>query len=160
MLPLILLLLLIGLLLLVVEAFVPGGIVSTIGVVLIIISGILFVQDYGRTAGMIYFAISAVVGFVVWLLGFLLIARSLALKPPSTAEPAAGGDPRIGAIGRVVQALRPTGTIELGHRRCAARTDASNTEVPEGARVVVTGVDSSYLVVEPIDSEEKSQKSV
>ena len=89
MLPLIIFLLLLGLLLLFIEAFIPGGIVGTFGVLIIIVSGVFFVRDYGWGPGLGYFAVSAVVGFTVWLSGFLIIARHLALKPyePSLTPP-------------------------------------------------------------------------
>jgi membrane-bound serine protease (ClpP class) len=149
MLPLILLLLFIGLFLLVIEAFVPGGVVGTVGVLLIIASGILFVRDYGWDAGLGYFAASTVIGFATWLAGFLLIARRLALTPHKPKTTPRENDPRIGASGRVVKTLRPTGEIEIDGRRCAARSDLSNAEIPPGTEVVVIDVDGSYLVVEP-----------
>lgn len=150
MLPLVLLLLLLGIFLLVAEAFIPGGIVGTIGVIAIIVSGILFVRDYGWDAGLIYFGISALVGFGAWLYGFLIIARRLALTPHEPKAAPRGGNTQIGNSGLVVKTLRPAGEIEIDGIRRAARSDLSNLEISPGTKVIVTGVDSSYLLVEPM----------
>jgi membrane-bound serine protease (ClpP class) len=153
-LAIILFLLLLGLLMLVIEAFIPGGIVATVGALLILGSGFLFVQQYGWNAGIVYFGISAVIGFCAWLFGFLYFARRLALAPPVPEEEAEEkAHPLVGKHGRVVQILRPTGTIEIEGHRHPARSDLAVAEIPVGTEVQVIGIDSSYLVVEPVHSD-------
>ena len=55
----------------------------------------------------------------------------------------------MGASGRVVKTLRPIGEIEIEGKRAPSRSDLSHLEIPPGTEVIVIGIDSSYLVVEP-----------
>lgn len=149
MLTLIIILLLLGILLLMAEAFIPGGIVGSLGVIVMLISGFLFAREYGWGLGGVYFGVGAVVGFCAWLFTFLYFAKRISLSPIK-----AGGsgelDSLVGLRGMVVQSLRPSGTIIIGDRRYSARTEGSTAEVGQGLEVKVVGVDSTFLVVEPV----------
>lgn len=149
MLTLIILLLLIGILLLMAEAFIPGGIVGSLGVIVMLISGLLFAQEYGWGLGGVYFGLGAVVGFCAWLFTFLYFAKRISLSPAKTGS-AGELDSLVGLRGTVVQSLRPSGTIVIGDRRYSARAEGSTTELGQGQEVKVVGVDSTFLVVEPV----------
>ena len=154
----IVLLLLMGLLLLLVEAFVPGGILGAIGALLIVASAVICYMHYGVVTGTIYLACSLALAVGVGLWAFFTISRRLAISPPEPAGPA-GPDLEgwVGTGGRVVNALDPTGFVEIEGQRLQARTESSEQSCPEGQLVVVTGVDSTFLVVGPWTAEQQTQ---
>ena len=157
----IVLLLLMGLLLLLVEAFVPGGILGAIGAILIVASAVICYMHYGAAAGTIYLACSLTLALTVGLWAFFTISRRLAISPPEPTGPA-GPDLEawVGTAGRVVKALDPTGFVEIEGKRLQARTQSSEQSIPEGQLVVVTGVDSTFLVVGPWTTEQQTPTDI
>ena len=133
----VIILLLVGLLLLLLEAFVPGGIVGTIGTAVIAISVIFCYSRYGAGLGTVYLLASAALAIAVAASAFFFISRRMALSPPEPAgETAHGLDPRVGARGRVTRTLSPTGYVEIeGKRRTISSQAASTVGVrTEGGR--------------------------
>ncbi|HUT23767.1 MAG TPA: NfeD family protein [Sumerlaeia bacterium] len=141
-------LLLVGLFLFILEAVLPGGVVGTIGAVLIIVSAVLCYNQYGAATGSLYllgsFALAVAVGFSA----FFLIAKRLALSPPGPSRPDEEED-IAGAVGYVAKRLTPTGYVEIDGQRRSARAETSIKAVEKGEEVVVVGRDGVYLVVAP-----------
>lgn len=67
--------------------------------------------------------------------------------------------PNKGETVKVVQPLHPTGTVIWNKRRLAARTLRPEIESKIGEMVVVRGMDSIYLLVEPSGETEQTQKA-
>ena len=153
----IILLLLLGLLLIVIEAFLPGGIVGFFGVSTIVGSAILCYSKFGTLWGSVYLVLCMFLGVAVGISAFLLVARRLSLAPPEATRDESEPDERIGATGRVIKTLNPTGYVEIDGRRLLARTRSSEISVAEGVEVVVKSMDSSYMVVEANAEQSESE---
>ncbi len=153
----IVLLLFLGLLLIVIEAVLPGGIVGFFGVATIVGSAVLCFSKYGTIWGSVYLALCMISGITVGISAFLLVAKRLSLAPPEAAKGEGEPDERIGATGRVVKTLNPTGYIEIDGRRLLARSRSSEISIGEGDDVVVRSLDSTYLVVEPNAEQSESE---
>ena len=153
MLLIIIVLLIVGLLLFVLEAFLPGGIVGVIGAIAIVASAVLCFTHFGPVTGTLYLAVSLALSVTVGLCSFLFIAKRLALTPPEPAQPSGEGEKSlVGATGRVTKTLNPTGNVEINGRRHMARAESSLEAISKGEAVAVIGIDSTYLVVVPADS--------
>ncbi|MBN1865971.1 hypothetical protein JW916_01645 [Candidatus Sumerlaeota bacterium] len=157
MLLLIVALLLVGLILIVVESFLPFGITGIVGGLIVAASAYLCIQEYGWGAGIAYLAVCAILAASVAILSFLGISRRLRLPPPEADSSAnrAERNERIGARGIVTKTLNPTGYVNVLGRRCSARCEMSHIEIPRGASVVVTGTDGPYLIVNRTDKPEE-----
>ena len=154
MLGIIVALLILGLLLLFFEAFLPFGITGTFGALLILLSAILCIREYGWTAGLYYLAGSAILAISVSVATFYGISHRLALRP--TGPGSHTGDMEnyqlIGKRGVVTRTLSPTGYATIRAKRYSVRSETSHTLIPRGKIVVVTGVDGHYLLV--VESDE------
>jgi len=53
----------------------------------------------------------------------------------------------------VIKDLNPTGYVEIEGERHMARSVFTQIQIPRDARVVVTEIDGSYLVVRPENAE-------
>jgi len=153
MLALIILLLVLGLLLLMLEAVMPGVVIGLTGCAIIGLSSYLCFSHYGPRIGAAYLVGSFALAGTVALRAFFWAMRRATLVPPESQKPAAGGDPRVGKVGRVVKALDPTGYVEIEGTRHMARNAFTQIQIPKEARVVVMEIDGAYLVVRPENAE-------
>ncbi len=152
-------LVLFGLLLIMLEAFVPGGILGTLGTISILsaIAVTVFAEDLGwssgtRTAvalGIVVFALTAI---FIWLRYFAagLFHRSFTLTtviPP----PSADRDSLIGSCGRTLTELRPLGRVQLdsGVRH---EVRLLNGHAPVGARIQIVATEPGNLVAKLVTS--------
>lgn len=148
--PTILTLLIAGVLLLVVEVFVPGLIVGTAGALALIAATILTYTNYGATAGHIVLAteIAGGVIFVFWWLTYVphsSIARRWSLGASVDATVKSEASTLIGQSGTAVSPLRPAGIAEVGGRRLDVVTEGDL--IPVGHRIRVINVEGSRIVV-------------
>jgi len=141
-----------GLLLLLLEAILPGGIVGLIGCALIGLSVFLCFSEYGWIMGSVYLVLSIVIAATVGLGSFVYAMNRFALTPPEPEDKDAQ-DPYVGHIGEVETSLDPTGYVLLNKRRYPARSEFTEREISKGRKVVVVRMDSTYLVVRPADHE-------
>ena len=156
--------LIIGIILILLEAVVPFGLSIISGGVIIAASAWLCFHEYGPVGGGFYLAVSLAfsIGAAVWC--FRSGLSWLALKPPETSakgqktQAPRNAMPRQGDRGRVLQPLHPTGSIMCGGQRWAARTLNPEQELGVGCEVVIQGVDSIYLLVEPCGDNAKSDE--
>lgn len=151
---LIFLMFILGMVMIVIETLTPFGISAALGIALIVGSCYLAVHNFGAEAGTMYslmaFVISSGLAYFMMRNGI----KFLRLNPPKrtkTSEVAARADtsePAPGDLARVVQPLRPTGTVEWNGRRFAARSINVQDELAVGDQVVVREKDSIYFIVE------------
>ena len=148
-----------GMILIISEFFLPGGVLGVLGVVLILISAALGIHGHPDQALFIIFA--EIIGICLCLiLGYFVITRTKAsrLLTQEHSLNAADGDVSaesdtslLDQRGIVLTALRPAGTINVGNKRVDAVSDGSFIE--EGASVRVIEIHGSRVVVETIDNE-------
>lgn len=149
----IVLLLVLGLLLLLLEAVMPGLVMGLTGCGLIAASSYLCFSHYGPRIGAVYLAVSLVLAGAVALRAFFWAIRRATITPPEPQKPTGNQDLRIGKTGRVIKELNPTGYVEIEGERHMARSAFTQIQIPRDARVVVMEIDGAYLVVRPENAE-------
>ena len=148
--PTILTLLIAGVLLLVVEVFVPGLIVGTAGALALIAATILTYTHYGTGTGNLLLA-AEIAGGVVFILWWLMyvphssFARRWSLGASVDATVKSEASTLIGQSGTAVSPLRPAGIAEVGGRRLDVVTEGDL--IPVGHRVRVITVEGNRIVV-------------
>jgi membrane-bound ClpP family serine protease len=120
---------------------------------LIVGSVFLFRQPDGSPAinPVLAVFVSIVVGSLVWFIGQRTIA---AIQQPPTHDL----ERLVGMVGEVRTRINPEGAVYVGGEEWSARSD---TEIPAGSRVRVTGREGLILTVEPANkpSSQESQAS-
>lgn len=142
-----------GMFALVLEAILPFGISAIIGILLMGVAGYLAFEEFGPGRASIYLLLAT--GASIALLRIVAVwgNQRMALTPmarrtPPPPTPTGPTEPAVGELVRVVQPLRPTGSIEWNERRFSARIIRQEIEVPSGASVVVRGRDSIFFLVD------------
>lgn len=143
----------IGLVLLLLEFFVPGGIVGIIGGVLIIISLLFAGASVTHMAYSIIIAMFiAVIGMVILMKFFgkkLHVFNKLVLRDATTTEEGYVSNMNrvelIGCVGEAVTPLRPAGVIIIDNERIDAVSEGSY--IDKGKQVEVIKVEGSRIVV-------------
>jgi len=143
----------IGLVLLLLEFFVPGGIVGIIGGALIIISLLFAGASITHMAYSIIIAMFiAVIGMVILMKFFgkkLHVFNKLVLRDATTTEEGYVSNMNrvelIGRVGEAITPLRPAGVISIDHERIDAVSDGSY--IDKGKQVEVIKVEGSRIVV-------------
>ena len=147
-----------GMVLVLVEFLLPGMVLGTIGVGLLILSGVLGVKAYPDYALHIIMGELIGAGLSV-ILGLVVLTRTRALRgtlTQSLSQQAADGyvsaESDLALIGReaeVITALRPAGSIRVDDRRIDAVSDGVFIE--ERRLVRIREVRGSRVVVDPIE---------
>ena len=155
-----------GLALILVEAFLPGGIVGILGWLLVVTSGILGVMEYPDYA--FFIIVGEAVGSVAAaVLAIALLAKTgaagfLSLKNSMNEEDGfvnqASERELIGQFGTVFTPLRPAGTILIGERRIDAVSNG--TFVAKDVSVRVTEVHGNRVVVEAVGDDAPAPSGV
>ena len=143
----------IGLVLLLLEFFVPGGIVGIIGGALIIISLLFAGASITHMAYSIIIAMFiAVIGMVILMKFFgkkLHVFNKLVLRDATTTEEGYVSNTNrielIGRVGEAITALRPAGVISIDYERIDSVSDGSY--IDKGKQVEVIKVEGSRIVV-------------
>lgn len=153
--------LLIGLFLIGMEIFIPGGVAGLFGGLALIgaaITGFMVFGPQGGTLSLGLIILLCGVCFYLWLrffpatpMGKRLILHSHE-NPVSGAE--AGLDSLLGADGVTLSSLHPSGIALFGERRVDVVTDGLYVEANE--RVRVDQIEGNRIVVSPISSSEES----
>jgi len=146
-----------GMVLILAEFILPGGILGIMGGVMFITSMGLGIYAYPEHV--VPIVIGELVGAaVVITFGLFVVskggfARGLTLQESQYAEEGYVNLPTdaslIGAEGTVFSALRPSGTIIVGNERIDAVSDG--VFIPKDAHVRVVEVHGNRVVVEPVD---------
>ncbi|WP_024336696.1 NfeD family protein [Desulfotignum balticum] len=147
---------LLGLVVIVVEIFVPS-----LGILAVTAAGILFYSLYlvfttiSFSAGMVFLGVDILMIPVVLVLGFKALgASSLSLhKKLSSREGVSSQAPDLvswkGKKGEAITDLRPSGTVMIEKKRLDAVTDGEYVDA--GTPVVVTLVSGNRIVVDKIE---------
>lgn len=152
---------LIGMGLVAVEAVTPWGVAGALGIGLILYSGWLAVDAVGPKLGAIYCLMALGAAGVLMRTALRTGVEYMQLKPPgrAAAMKAAAGGPGVGEIARVVQPLRPTGTIEWNSKRYPARAISPELEFAVGSSVRIRERDSVFYLVEAAGEPEPDSDS-
>jgi len=79
---------------------------------------------------------------------FFLVVLTFAIRAQRRPH-AVGAESIIGRIGKVREALNPMGTVLVGGELWSADSEDDESELEEGARIEVTGVEGLRLIVRP-----------
>lgn len=143
-----------GCLALVLEVLLPFAISATLGLILIGLSCYLAFRVGSPTTGVLYTSMALIISLLLTRTTVRSSLRWMKLGPPKkTNVPLAPPEekrPRLGDLARVVQPLRPTGSVEWNGRRLAARSLSPERESPIGQMVRIQGQDSIFLLVEEV----------
>jgi membrane-bound serine protease (ClpP class) len=147
-------LVLFGLLLIMLEAFVPGGLLGTFGTlsILFAVALTLFSSDVDwtsgtRTAGALAIIVSSAAAVAIWLRFFAIkfFHRAFTLNA-TIATPTSPGALLLGVHGIATTELRPLGKVELDNgTRHEVRL--MNGHAPAGTRIQVVATEPGNLVV-------------
>lgn len=148
-----------GIILLVLELFVPGGILGLIGASAIVVS--LFLAGYDLT----HMAISISIAIVVAIVSFIILFKwvgterglfnKIVLRDRTTTEQgyvsAKSRTDLIGKTGISVTPLRPAGTIVINHERLDVVTEGNYIEQNKNVKII--HVEGMRIVVREINNE-------
>ncbi len=150
-----------GLVLIVAEVVIPGGVLGVMGALALLGSTALGI--YAAPDHVFLVVLSELLGGIagvavgLHLISSTKLGSSLRLSLNQNVEDGwvdTPNDPALmGAVGEVLNPLRPAGTIDVAGRRIDAVSDG--TFVTAGARVRVIEVHGNRIVVEPVDLEEQ-----
>lgn len=146
----------IGIILLCMEVYVPGGILGTIGVLSLIASSYMVFDAYGLGVGLSYLGAVTVVAVVGLYVTYRLVPRTRVGRSLFLSETESGFSSSredlsslIGREGIALTQLRPAGKAEIGGRRVDVVTEGGMVE--KGGRVKVLEVEGARVVVREIE---------
>jgi membrane-bound ClpP family serine protease len=150
---LIILLFSIGILMLLAEVIIPGGILGVIGGLLMIAGSVMAFLEFGTTGGMVALAVALVVAalalyFELRILPKTRIGRRAFLTKEITAVTRAVEDDARNLIGKPAEALTmlsPSGYVRVDGRRYEAFCQSG--QVPAGSALEIVGADAFRLIV-------------
>ena len=143
-----------GMVLILAEFVLPGGVCGGVGVVMLIAAGFVGIHEFPEHAFFIILTEVVAAGLCI-IVGFYVIARTgvaRALKLQLSQRKEDGyvnmesDTSLLGAEGVVKTALRPSGTILVGDRRLDAVSNS--TFIEKGLKVRVVEVNGNRIVVE------------
>ncbi|MFO1532226.1 MAG: NfeD family protein [Thermoplasmatota archaeon] len=143
--------LMLGILLIVVEVFMPGNFIAVPG------GALFFMGSIGLVAPDLMF--HSAWSWLLWPLGAVLAtgANLWAYKrwaPAGHAPLTMGGDSLPGSVGTVKKEIAPEapGQVRIHGAMWSARSDRHEAHIPAGAKVRVVRVEGVYAVVEPVEA--------
>jgi len=152
---LVIVLFLAGLIAILCEIFIPGGILGIIGVLLILASVISAFKYFGADGGIVMLVIAAVIAPLTWFFGLSMFPKSpigkyLTLR--MSAKPEEGYRPLdfelqelVGAEGVAVTTLRPSGIAEINKKRYQVVTQGEI--IDRETKIKVIKVEENEIVV-------------
>lgn len=145
-------LLILGLLMVCLEIFIPGGIVGTLGAIALIASIIIGFTEKGSEFGMYWLAAVVILTVVGLFLSIKFLPRSPAGKRIFLSSDEAGYKSTeeglselIGKEGTSLTYLRPSGMVDIGGRRIDVVTGGEF--LPRGTKVKIVEVAGNRVVV-------------
>lgn len=143
----------IGILLLVAEVLVPGGVIGTVGAILMFIGCVIAFYQYGTGGGLLALMAGCVLAITAFYIEFRVlphtkIGRRAFLTKEMTGVSAAFGAEARNLIGKSAEALTllsPSGYVRVDGRRYEAFCQSG--QAPLGAALEVIGADSFRLIV-------------
>lgn len=145
----------IGLILFAVEVIIPGGIIGSLGALVLLGATILSFVEYGPVGGGIALVASIVLGVATLFLTFFLIrktpmGRRAFLKTSISATSSSSFEKAERLIGKSAEAvtrLSPTGMVVVDDESYEAF--CQNGQVASGTALKVVGADNFRLIVSP-----------
>jgi membrane-bound ClpP family serine protease len=162
-----LLLMMVGLVLIIAEVFIPSGGAISICAALTFIAGIYFACSAWWTSSPIkvamYLASLSIlvpvgVGFALWLLPHTPVGRAAILSGPTPEETEAFGDIErkhqalIGKTGVTVTVLNPAGTLKIDGERISCQSEGLIVEAGQAVRVISARV--NFVVVRVVSPDD------
>ncbi|MBE7558798.1 hypothetical protein HS125_07565 [bacterium] len=144
---------LIGFILIIIDVFLPGGILATCGGIILAIGvGITYYQ-HGAAAGTTALISSLLSATLVVIVGYQVIARTRLARRAFLDPERIGNRPNapspvaalVGRTGVTLTDLRPAGRVQVDGEPYDAL--ATGQFIPAGRKVVVTGTEMNSLVV-------------
>ena len=153
---LVILLFAVGILLLAVEVIVPGGILGSIGGLMMFGGCVAAFIEFGTSGGLVAVAVAVALTALALFLEFRVLPRTRLgrrafLTSQVTGVSAAFGQDARKLIGKSAEALTmlsPSGYIRIDGQRYEAFCQSG--QVPAGAMLEVVGADNFRLIVSPI----------
>jgi membrane-bound ClpP family serine protease len=150
---LIILLFSLGIILLVIEVIVPGGILGTLGGLMMFGGCVAAFMTYGTGGGMIAVSVALAVAALAFFIEFRVLPktsvgrRAFLTKEITGVSTAYGGDARdlIGKSAEALTMLSPSGYILIDGKRYEAFCQSG--QVPAGTALDVIGADNFRLIV-------------
>jgi membrane-bound ClpP family serine protease len=150
---LIILLFAIGILFIAVEVIVPGGILGSIGALLMFGGCALAFRDYGIGGGLLALLAGLVVTALALFIEFRILPgtklgrRAFLTTQITSAAPPVGAEARelIGQSAEALTMLSPTGYVRVGEQRYEAFCQSG--QAPMGAALTIVGADNFRLIV-------------
>jgi len=150
---LIILLFALGILFIVVEVIVPGGIVGSIGALLMFAGCALAFRDFGTLGGLVALFAALAVGALALFIEFRVLpktkfGRRVFLDSQIKSVASAVGEDAHALIGQPAEALTmlsPTGYVRAAGRRYEAFCQSG--QAPAGAALKIIGADNFRLIV-------------
>jgi len=157
------LLLLLGIVLVMAEAFIPSGGILGVLAAIVLVSSLVFAFKESDGVGFVFLGIVVVCVPAVVILGLKVfpktpIGRRVILKP-SVESPEDRGKAGVsdedfsqlqGKVGKTATPLRPSGIIEINDERYSAV--AEGELIDKGVDIIVVKVEGNSIVVEPRES--------
>lgn len=153
---LILLLFLLGIAFLAIEVIIPGGVVGTIGALLMFGGCVLAFTRFDATTGFLTVAAAVVITVIAlavefWWLPKTKMGRRAFLTAEISGRSSVGHGDSQDLIGKTAEALTmlsPTGYVRIDGQRYEAFSQLG--QIAAGSLLTVTGVDHFRLIVAPI----------
>ena len=153
---LIILLFALGIALLAIEVIIPGGIVGSIGALLMFGGCVMSFAEFGTGGGLIAVACAVVLTVAAFFIELVIIPRTAAgkrafLQTAITAKSSSFGDEALALIGKsgeAVTMLSPSGYVLIDGKRFEAF--CQDGQIPAGSPLEVVGADNFRLIVSPI----------
>jgi membrane-bound ClpP family serine protease len=150
---LIVLLFVLGILFLAVEVFVPGGIVGSVGALMLLVGSALSFREFGTAGGLLTLLAAVAVGGLAMFLEFRVLPKTRVgrrmfldteIKAVATTV---GADAKtlVGQSAEAVTMLSPTGYVRVAGRRYEAYCQSG--QVPAGTELKIVGADNFRLIV-------------
>ncbi|RRD96199.1 hypothetical protein EII17_01485 [Clostridiales bacterium COT073_COT-073] len=137
--------LVIGILFMMAEIFVPSfGIAGGIGFLAMTLGIVLTAETFAQ--GLLYFVIMLCVSVGFLILGYFVIGNSkIALKAKLNEDPQPDYRTLLGACGKTLSPLRPSGTVEINGYRFDVLTQSEFIGKDEAIRVIA--IQNNHIIV-------------
>lgn len=142
-----------GMLMVIVEVFMPGAVLGVVGTILLLAAAVTAFSAFGVGGGL-WACLGLLLGggavLLLWLKVFprTLIARAITLKDQTFGRASPDASPLLGADGISLTALRPAGVARIAGARHEVMAESG--WVDEGRAVKVVRVEAGRMVVREV----------
>ena len=144
-----------GIILIVAEVFVPGGILGILGSLCVIVGIFFSYADYGTEGALIAGSAALVVTVIMLYFEFKVLPKTtigqrlfLKKRIEGRSQKALGGEEIVGKVAKTVTPLAPTGVVLFEGVRIEAASKSGY--IDRGEEVKITGKDTFRIIVSKI----------